>query len=433
MSRDGIGTVQCLSSGRWRARLPPRLGKVTVGTYDTEKEAATALAAALRAADTSSPRTLRAWGEIWFGRRAQRGLSSFKDEVCRWEQHVLPSALADREVRSIQPRDVAAFTRWLSTRPRAVRTGNGYHRPAEGPPISRGTQRLALEVLRLALRDAAIEGWCSVSPASQVRVVKGQEGPAERRHLTPAMIAQLLGCEAVSLAARRMYAVALYTGLRPGELWALRWSDIHLGDRPHIRVRRAVKRDGSEGPPKSKKGNRTVPLLPQALDALRAMRPGAPGALVFPAAGGEQRKTGDPGGWADRRSGKKCKRGNRSRAGLPADLDLYSLRHTCCTALLYGWWGRRWSLVEVRAWMGHSSVAVTQIYLHDDEDGLLDAAADHAADHAPGRQTPSLPVGSVEGQGADNQRILNPNVSDGKSPSWSVGGRTACAVGERIG
>ena len=37
--RGGLGTVQRLASGRWRARLPPRLRKVTVGTYDTEEEA----------------------------------------------------------------------------------------------------------------------------------------------------------------------------------------------------------------------------------------------------------------------------------------------------------------------------------------------------------------------------------------------------------
>ena len=40
MSRGGLGTIQQLpASGRWRARLPARLGKVTVGTFDAESAA----------------------------------------------------------------------------------------------------------------------------------------------------------------------------------------------------------------------------------------------------------------------------------------------------------------------------------------------------------------------------------------------------------
>ena len=403
--RGGLGTVQRLASGRWRARLPPRLRKVTVGTYDTEEEALQALRAALESATYRSARTLRAWGEVWLKRRAARGLSSYSDDVSRWAQHVLASKLAEREVKGIQPRDVAAFARWLSTRPKAVQgRGGTWERPEGGDTLSRQTQQHVLKLLQLALAEAAIEGWCASNAAADVRPVHGQAAARERRHLNPAQIAGLLEQpdEVIPWEVRQLYAVAIYSGLRPGELWALRWQDVHLDERPRLRVRAAVKKTGEEGAPKSGKA-RTVPLLGPALAALRALRSAqGPAALVFPSALGRQRRTGDDAGWADRSRGSKgITEGYRRKAGLPDDLDFYAMRHTCATALLHGWWGRRWSIAEVRAWLGHSSVVVTQRYLHEDEAALLDAATEaleggavmiHTPPpqpHAPGAEAPA--------------------------------------------
>lgn len=69
--------------------------------------------------------------------------------------------------------------------------------------------------------------------------------------------------------------VGVTTGLRPGELFALHWPDIHLDGEPYLSVRlslsfpagvatlKAVKRERSY---------RTVPLAPEAVAALRAWR-----------------------------------------------------------------------------------------------------------------------------------------------------------------
>lgn len=185
------------------------------------------------------------------------------------------------------------------------------------------------------------------------------------------------------------YQLAIFTGLRPGELWALRWCDVQFGVRPALRVRRAVKPDGTIGPPKSGKC-RTVPLLEQAQAALRALHPGAPDDLVLPAPGGSHRETGEDLGWADRRRGRQpLQVGHRSLAGLPDHVDFYAAtRHTCATALLHGWWGRRWSITEVRDFLGHSSIVVTQRYAHGDEDSLHAAAAATRADEGGSKTTP---------------------------------------------
>ena len=429
MNSRGKGSVQITPEGRWRARLPSRLGKRDVGTFDTEQEALGTLRAVLEQTSGQSLRTLRAWGELWLKRRAARGLSSYKDDVGRWEQHILQSRLADREVRGIQPRDVASFARWLSTRPCAVQVrGGGWERPEGGRPISRQTQQHALKLLQLALDDAAIEGWCSASPATKIRPVQDQAGAEERRHLGRAQIEQLLSCAVIPLEVRQGYAVALYTGLRPAELWALRWEDVHLDGRPRVLVRAAVKRSGGEGAPKSGKA-RTVPLLQPAQDALRALQERSRSELVFPGDDGTPRQTGDDLGWATKlRGGQAPQVGWRERAGLPGDLVFYSLRHTCATALLHGWWGRKWAIDEVRAMLGHSSVIVTQKYLHEDEEALLDAAAETRTATGPGSGPgPTAEAGPLTDGAPGRSRTCDPRLRrldghDGDSGSRSIPG-----------
>ena len=380
----GEGTVEELPSGRWRVRLPPRLGRRSE-TYDTEEQALDALKARMVfESEGTARRTLKDWGQLWLKRRAERKLSSGKDDIGRWEQHVLQSRLAHVPVKQIKPAHVAAFRDWLAKRPRAKQVlGGGYERPEEGEPISRQTQQHVLKLVQLALADAAIAGWCQGNPAAEIRTVQGQPKAEERRHLTREQVAQLLGCEAIPLQTRAAYQLAIFTGLRPGELWALRWDDVYNGGRPHLKVRQAIKQNGTVGAPKSGKP-RTVPLLPQALEALRLLE-GQGTELVLPAADGTHRTTGDDLGFADRSRGRQgVQRGHRALAGLPADIDFYSAtRHTCATALLQGYWGQRWTLSEVRAWLGHSSITVTQRYAHEDADSLLDRAGQAQPAHEP--------------------------------------------------
>ena len=40
----------------------------------------------------------------------------------------------------------------------------------------------------------------------------------------------------------------------------------------------------------------------------------------------------------------------------------HDLRHSAGSSLVAGWWGRRWTLEEVKEYLGHSSILVTQRY-----------------------------------------------------------------------
>lgn len=167
--------------------------------------------------------------------------------------------------------------------------------------------------------------------------------------------------------------MAIFTGLRAGELWGLRWTDVHLdGDTPELVVRHSYR-----GPTKGGRVRR-VPLLRQAREALTAWRVSAPGigtALVFPADGGGCHAEGYEAGWATW----------GRRAGIERRVRFHDLRHTCGSHLVQGTWGKPMRLEDVRQWLGHASVTTTERYAHLAPEGLagqareMDAAADGAA------------------------------------------------------
>jgi integrase len=66
---------------------------------------------------------------------------------------------------------------------------------------------------------------------------------------------------------RPFIVIAVFTGMRLGELRGLRWSDVDLAAGV-IHVRQRANRWGRMGPPKSKAGKRDIPLAPIVINAL---------------------------------------------------------------------------------------------------------------------------------------------------------------------
>ncbi len=76
---------------------------------------------------------------------------------------------------------------------------------------------------------------------------------------------------AIPIVWRRIYAIALYTGLRPGELRALTWADVDLVART-IDVSKAIDAEtGNLKATKSAAGHRVIPILPELMPLLDAM------------------------------------------------------------------------------------------------------------------------------------------------------------------
>jgi integrase len=164
--------------------------------------------------------------------------------------------------------------------------------------------RKALTALRVALRLAQRYGELDANPCAGVTVPVAAEGEKPPRILTPEEAAAIVGaCEADDARLERsfagpLYALAFGTGLRMGELLALRWGPEGLDlDTGVVHVRASLDRvrdgDGDYTPlvPKSRAGRRDVPLAPEDAARMRRHRlaTGRPedGELVFAGDDGE--------------------------------------------------------------------------------------------------------------------------------------------------
>ena len=191
----------------------------------------------------------------------------------------------------------------------------------------------------------------------------------EIRPLSPEEARTLLD-EATGDPFEALYVLALTTGLRQGELLALRWEDFDF-ERATICVRRTLTDVNGKlafGEPKTKRARRTVELPRLAVEALREHRArlGAiphPISLIFQdAKGGPLRKQN-----LVRRSFHPLLK----RAGL-RKVRFHDLRHTAATLLLAE--GVHPKVVQER--LGHATIAITlDTYSHVVEGMQREAAS----------------------------------------------------------
>jgi integrase len=171
---------------------------------------------------------------------------------------------------------------------------------------------------------------------------------------------------------QRAIVVSLHTGLRRGELIALRWQDVDLVA-GRIMVRRASTR-GRVSTPKSGKP-REIPLAQRALATLHAQRH-LRGELVFCREDGSA-LTDDDFRPPLRRA---CRRADVRRIGW------HALRHSFASHLIM----RGASIKEVQELLGHSDIKVTLRYAHLSPNvkrqavALLDARQPHGTRTAHG-------------------------------------------------
>lgn len=285
-------------------------------------------------------RKVHTLGSIWedFAVRRRSQVRDWQNDEGRWELYIAPDPIAGIPLKKLARRDVKA---WLG---RVQRRGLAYQ-----------TQKNALTLLRVVLADAVELELLPASPAASVKLHRSQ---AARTHETWTILdpdEQVALLRAVPADERDMVAFALSTGLRNSELWSLRTADIDL-DARLVTVRY------SKGDRPTKGGKiRRVPLFGVGLDAARvAVERGKVFAWPSPRTGERRYPSSHPSRWE----------GWLVAAGIKRSVRWYDLRHTCATSLLAGWWGRKWSIDEVRQMLGHSSIKVTERYAHLIDDTL---------------------------------------------------------------
>ena len=221
--------------------------------------------------------------------------------------------------------------------------------------LSRRTIQKILVLLFGICKRAKRRGWIASNPAEDVeRVTVKRSG--DFNVLSPVEV-QAVARAAADEQDGAIFTVAAFTGLRLGELRALRWRDVEFAKQT-ILVRASFTH-GREGTPKSGK-MRSVPLIDQAAAALDALSRRdeftRPGDLVFCTELGEPISDDrlrerfyvalEKAGLAEKRAGED-------------PMTFHDLRHTFGTLAV-----QAWPLTDVQAYLGHADVQTTMIYVH---------------------------------------------------------------------
>lgn len=205
-----------------------------------------------------------------------------------------------------------------------------------------------LTVLRKILATAV--EWRVIASVPQIKWLK--TAAPEFDFLTFEEASQLISAAAPDW--RAAITIAIRTGLRQGELRALRWSDVDL-DAGRFVVRRAVWRDIISTPKNGRA--REIPLSKQAVTALREHP--RRGEVVFSAPDGTMLSKGAM-RWP---LWNVCKGAGLRRIGW------HVARHTFASHLVM----RGAPLKAVQELMGHSTIEMTMRYAHLSPDARRDA------------------------------------------------------------
>ena len=248
MPRPPKGTIEKRATG-WAARvtmadgtreyfdLPPSLTELRA------RELAAMLAADARAGKLrkavavaqADQESVAQYAERWLAERERRGLRSVASDRGRIAHHVVP-ALGDGPIAAISPAEIRSL---VSTLDAKVLAGE----------LAWKTSQNIWGLVSKLFADAC----GSKSNALRIRtdnpasgVAPPDRGPSRAKaYLYPSELLALLSCGAVPLRWRQIYALAVYTYCRAGELEALHVEDVDLA-RGVLHVHRAADRESGE-------------------------------------------------------------------------------------------------------------------------------------------------------------------------------------------
>ncbi|MCQ6250854.1 tyrosine-type recombinase/integrase [Streptomyces malaysiensis] len=196
--------------------------------------------------------TVSQWWELWWDAQPTRAVTTVNRKLSNWNAHIEPKwgqwRLCDLEYIELQA--------WITKIP-------GYH-----------TRKKVHEVLNSMLRAAVKDGRrIQFNPAADLDI---GEAPAKHpdavRPPTREQVALIV--EQLPMYYRPLVIFLEHTGMRWGEATGLRWENVDL-DAQHLKVKEVLSDDHGrlfrKDAPKSVAGFRTVPVTPQAAEAVRTM------------------------------------------------------------------------------------------------------------------------------------------------------------------
>jgi len=249
-----VAHVEKRGPGRWRARYRDPSGKERSRTFQRKIDADRWLSITEASKVTGEwidpdlgKVTVEVWAWNWFEGTNHLRQSGRERDRSYLRTHILP-VFGDRAISSIEHFEIVDWVAELNNR----------RKPA--------TVRLAYGIFNRLMKAAVDRGLIGQNPCSGVKLRPIDN--EEKRFLLPVEVARLAGC--IDPRYRAYVLVAGYAGLRSGEMAALRPAQVDLSA-GSIDVIASVSEVGGrlvEGPPKTRRGRRTIALPAEVVEEL---------------------------------------------------------------------------------------------------------------------------------------------------------------------
>lgn len=337
------------ADGRWQEKVTlPGMSKPKYFYGKTQKEVKQKMAAWTK--EQTQGKSFEAAADAWDVYHTDR-VSYNAAEVYRAPLKRTKEHFAGRQITDIGPDEIDAYIRWLA--------GRGY---------ARRTVQLHLDMLNMIYNYAIVKRWAETNPCNAVAMPMGLKNG--KREIPSDWQLQKVR-DGVGLEFGLFPVMLLYTGMRRGELLALRWEDIDRENKV-ISITKSVYFVGNQPKiksPKTEAGNRTVMLL----DVLDQVLPESGTGYVF---GGEKpltkiqiwkkwlkwcRDAGLATGTVVEEHHSDSNNRDYETIKWEADITPHQLRHAFATILFDAGIDEK----DAQDMLGHASIQVTRdIYTH---------------------------------------------------------------------
>jgi len=310
--------------------------------------------------------TLKDVVEDWLEKYAKQKKRSYQDDVYRAGKHIFAANFGAGDIRDLSETDCEDFLNGLVQKPLSPGAGTG--KRGQGTTLSKQSANHIHKILRQSLDRAVKRRLIGFNPMTNIRPFAL---PESDRYITQVLKPkETAALWSIKMPSRRYICiVAVFTGMRRGEVFGLTWDDYdqtgkHVGF--HVRHSYAGETKGSR--------LRWVPAIKELQESMaewKALWPTVSGLgrpprgddLIFP---------------VDGSGGRMRSRGSKYRliSGIRqvtkrTDIVFHDLRHTACTRMAQA----RINIHVIQKAMGHSNIRITERYIHTEDDLMAEEFA----------------------------------------------------------